>query len=1098
VSLCVVHAHLECACIEYICIVCMWCRACSICVCSEILIAVCIIIYLSLIISTEYAEVADTVKKYFKKLCKRYFNEVYLKEKEEKERTPSPDHEKAVKEFEDESESDDDSGSDSDASEFGVPKKPKQKRGKGGEKDEPIGIEASAHMWPHGPRGPVGPNGLTINSGTLENLRRLTGGVNTFPPRMPPGLPPNAPPHIQQEYYAKMQMYQRQRCMQEMMRRQQHHQQQHQQQLQQPQQQQGGGYPRYPPPGMRGIEGMSSSGPPPHGMPPHHPHHPEMYGNMMGPHNYPYPGDHMMHPYQQQHPGYRGHRPPYHNYPNNSQENYRMPPPDYNEAAKAQWYKSHRVMLSSQGEEITNDGSGIKSSLDKNIRRSSVSSEGTGVKSPLSSEVVRSPASSLPAQPSSDSNQPPIATTSAKVADQPEGGNSEKQTEILPPDSAGNEKPEVSKQATEAASATRQTAPQISVSQPQNETTAADASKQQPPQADNEAYKRGMEAAYKYHKEQQMRKKQQQQQQTPAPGYPPGYMGPEMGFSSSPQRGGKPYQHQQRMVMPENQQEYMHWQQQQEAMWRSQQMGMPTTPMGSPYPGGNPGGGMPYNNSGYPPSSMAKGMEASPDTYKQQQEYHQMQQYMMNRRYMDDMYRQHGYGHPGMHPGVNSYPYGHHHPGYSGRSPYHKSMQKPTEKGSGQPVDSPHPKSEAPGPGEEIPDYTESLRKYAMGLTGTNPATENQDAQVPKKGDTAGEDNTVSSSKEEDKTNSITDEAQVETAKTDKKDDQPPTELALSTKEENKPPESSESKTKEDEKDSAEDDNKDAASSNVTSPSSSVFPPADSTTQGGSTPDSAKPPSQPSSGGAAAQNGHNKGHYPPSMYPPQHAQQMYGGWGGGGMSHSGYGRGMYPPPPMGGRPESMEEYERYRTYHEQMMAMRHMAPPDPYNGMGMPPQGMSPYDMEQYHHYEMMQGRMGPQMGGNAPPMGGSGYPGGDQYQQRHTPSQEDMKKYLMRREQMAAMHKQMKTAYHQQQQQQQGMPYGPHASMPSDYSAGVTSPLPQAGQHNKMSAPTQQQKHPMQQGGSTMTREGTPELNNSTQEPATSEGIVAVCVHVV
>jgi len=1028
------------------------------------------------VISTEYAEVADTVKKYFKKLCKRYFNEVYLKEKEEKERTPSPDHEKAVKEFEDESESDDDSGSDSDASEFGVSKKPKQKKGKGGEKDDPTGMEMPpGAMWPQGPRGPIGPNGLTINSGTLENLRRLTGGVNTFPPRMPPGLPPNAPPHVQQEYYAKMQMYQRQRYMQEMMRRQQHHQQQQQQHQHHPQQ--GSGYPRYPAPGMPGMEGMPPSGPPSHGMPPRHPHHPEMYG--MGPPNYPYPGDHMMHPYhQQQHPGYRGHRPPYHNYPNNPQEHYRMPPPDYNEAAKAQWYKGHRGMIPPQGDEMPNDGSGIKSPLDKNVRRSSVSSEGTGVKSPLSSEV-RSPASSLPPQAPSDTSQPSIATTTAKVCNKPDDGSTEKDSEAQPPE---NEKPAP----TGEGPVTGESTPPVSASQPGSEATGADSSKQQQPQADKEAYKRGMEAAYKYHKEQQMKMKQQQQI---PPGYSPGYMRPEMGFSPPPHRGGKPHQHhQQRMMTPEHQQEYMQWQQQQEAMWRSQHMGMPTTPMG---PGGNPasaGGGPPYSNSGYLPSSKA--MEGSPDAYKQQQqEYHHMQQqYMLNRRYMDDMYRQHGYGHPGMHPGVNSHPYGHHHhPGYAGKLPHHKSMEKPTEKGSGQLANSPHQKPEAPGPDEEIPDYNDSLRKYAMGLTGNPP--ENQDAQISKKDDTAGEeDNTVSSSKEEGQKDSVSDDAQVETVKAGDKGDRPPIQ---ESNEGDKQSEPNKFKMASDEKDSTyapEDVNKDTSSGNVTSPSSSTFPAADSTTQGGSTPDPSRPSSHPSSGsGAAAQNGHNRAHYPPSMYPPQHPQHpqhMYGGWGGGGMS-PGYGRGMYPPPPMGGRPESMEEYERYRAYQEQMMAMRHMAPPDPYNGMGMPPHGMSPYEMEQYQHYEMMQGRMGPQMGGNA----SMGYPGGDQYQQqRHAPSQEDMKKYLMKREQMAAMHKQMRTAYHKQQQI--GMP--PHAS---DYTAGVTSPVPQGGQPNKMSAmPPTQQQYPAQQSDPMVTSEGTPELTDNTQEPVTSEGII-VCV---
>ena len=239
-------------------------------------------------VSTEYAEVADTVKKYFKKLCKRYFNEVYLKEKEEKERTPSPEHDKALKDLEEESESEDSSGSESDASEFGVTKKNKRnQKGKNGEKGQPEMDPSVAGMWPRGMgRGAMGPNGLTINAGTLENLQRLAPHGN-YPPRMPhhglPPLPPNAPPHVQQEYYAKLQMMQqRQRYMAEMMRRQQHH-----------QQQQRGGYPRYPP----GMEGMPPSHMQ-HGMPPR-PNHPEAYGNMMGPPgppNYPYPGDPMMRP----------------------------------------------------------------------------------------------------------------------------------------------------------------------------------------------------------------------------------------------------------------------------------------------------------------------------------------------------------------------------------------------------------------------------------------------------------------------------------------------------------------------------------------------------------------------------------------------------------------------------------------------------------------------------------------------------------------------------------------------------------------------------------------------------------------------------------
>ena len=75
----------------------------------------------------------------------------------------------------------------------------------------------------------------------------------------------------------------------------------------------------------------------------------------------------------------------------------------------------------------------------------------------------------------------------------------------------------------------------------------------------------------------------------------------------------------------------------------------------------------------------------------------------------------------------------------------------------------------------------------------------------------------------------------------------------------------------------------------------------------------------------------------------------------------------------------MEEYERYRLYHEQMMSMRQMPPQDPYHSMGMPP-GMPPYEMEQYHHYNMMQGRMG--SGPPTPHIPREGYPTeGDQQQ---------------------------------------------------------------------------------------------------------------------
>ena len=305
--------------------------------------------------------------------------------------------------------------------------------------------------------------------------------------------------------------------------------------------------------------------------------------------------------------------------------------------------------------------------------------------------------------------------------------------------------------------------------------------------------------------------------------------------------------------------------------------------------------------------------------------------------------------------------------------------------------------------------------------------------------------------------------------------------------------------------DEAKKDVSKSVSSSVTSPSSS-FPAADSTTHDGSTPDpTPNPLSRPSShpGVGAAQNGH-KGHYHPSMYPPQNA---YGGWDGMPMHHMGYNRSMYPPSPMG-RPESFEEYERYRISHEQMMAMRQQMPQqDPYHGMGMHP-GMSPYEMEQYHHYSMMQGRMG--AGPPPPQVARGGYHPGEgeqQHYQKQGLSQEEMKRYQMKQEQhMAAMQQhQMRTYHHHHQQQQQqqqqhhGSPYGPSpmgsaSSMPPDY-PGMVSPssanaASMAGaQHQKMSAPSNPQQQGMPQQPSTAMPDNSAEFNDDTQESASNKG---------
>ena len=1046
--------------------------------------------YMCSFVPTEYAEVADTVKKYFKKLCKRYFNEVYLKEKEEKERTPSPEHDKALKDLEEESESEDSSGSESDASEFGVTKKNKRnQKGKNGEKGQPEMDPSVAGMWPRGMgRGAMGPNGLTINAGTLENLQRLAPHGN-YPPRMPhhglPPLPPNAPPHVQQEYYAKLQMMQqRQRYMAEMMRRQQHH-----------QQQQRGGYPRYPP----GIEGMPPSHMQ-HGMPPR-PNHPEAYGNMMGPPgppNYPYPGDHMMRPpyHQQQHPhAYRGHYPPYHNYPNNPQEHYRMPPPDYNEAAK-DWSKGYKGMPPPQGEE---DGT-VQSPTGRKSRQTSVSSDGMGVKSPpANANTVQSSHSNSPM----DTQASAAVTTPATAAQSKDAVKSDSNSVEKDETDTGSVNQAAAKPPSEAGSTDAAT-PTTSASQSVNSEAVTSTAKQQQP--DNEAYKRGVEAAFKYHQD-QMRKKQhqhqQQQQQVPPPGYSPGHMTGDMNF------GKKPH-HQQHMLTPKQQESYMQWRQHQEAMWRSQQMGMPTPPpMGSPY-SRTPPGPM-YDSHGY---QNPEGAE-TPEAYKQQQhDYHQQmqqqqqQQYMMNRRYMEDMYRQQQrYGHPGMHAGSSPYPYGHHHPGYP-KPPYHSPMDKPNADGNPtQPTGSPHLKPDAIAPGEEIPDYTDSLRKYAMGLTGsTNKNATNVNKDMKR-------NSSVSSSKEEEKPSSEKDQEKVESCETPEasnstSDKDNETEDKKSSSEVETASADSKTKPSPEEKEgtpAAVDNTKKEANksvpSNVTSPMSS-FPAADSTTHDGSTPEhTPNPQSRPSSqpGMGAAQNGH-KGHYPPSMYPPQNA---YGGWDGMPMHHMGYNRGMYPPPPMG-RPENMEEYERYRMYQEQqMMAMRQMPPQDPYHGMGMPP-GMSPYEMEQYH-YSMMQGRMG----GGPPQMGRGGYPTEEQQQQYHKQhgiSHEEMKRYQMKQqEHQMAMQHQMRTAYHQQQQQHHhhhGSPYGPSSmgappSMPPDYpgisspSSTTASPMSASGQHQKMSVPSNQQLMQQKQQLSTPMSgaDNAAELNDDSQESSSNKG---------
>lgn len=204
----------------------------------------------------------------------------------------------------------------------------------------------------------------------------------------------------------------------------------------------------------------------------------------------------------------------------------------------------------------------------------------------------------------------------------------------------------------------------------------------------------------------------------------------------------------------------------------------------------------------------------------------------------------------------------------------------------------------------------------------------------------------------------------------------------------------------------------------------------------------------------------------------------------------------------------MEEYERYRMYHEQMMAMRQMPPQDPYHSMGMPP-GMSPYEMEQYHHYSMMQSRMGggppttPQMGRGGYPAEGDHHQQQQQHHQKHGLSHEEMKRYqaMKQHEQhMAAMQHQMRTAHHhqhhqQQQQQQQyhGTPYGPpsmgaSSSMPPEY-PGMSSPSSIATA-SRMSTPLSQGMKQQLPSTPVASNDNTTECNNDGQEmPSNTKG---------
>ena len=172
-----------------------------------------------------------------------------------------------------------------------------------------------------------------------------------------------------------------------------------------------------------------------------------------------------------------------------------MPPPDYNEAAK-DWSKGYKGMPPPQGEE---DGT-VQSPTGRKSRQTSVSSDGMGVKSPpANANTVQSSHSNSPM----DTQASAAATTPATAAQSKDAVKSDSNSVEKDETDTGSVNQAAAKPPSEAGS-TDATTPTTSASQSVNSEAVTSTAKQQQP--DNEAYKRGMEAAFKYHQD-QMRKK---------------------------------------------------------------------------------------------------------------------------------------------------------------------------------------------------------------------------------------------------------------------------------------------------------------------------------------------------------------------------------------------------------------------------------------------------------------------------------------------------------------------------------------------------------------------------------------------------------------
>ena len=148
-------------------------------------------------------------------------------------------------------------------------------------------------------------------------------------------------------------------------------------------------------------------------------------------------------------------------------------------------------MTPSQGE----DDNAMQSPTGRKSRQTSVSSDGLGVKSPLGNATAIQ---------SSHSNSPLDAAATTTATPQDKEGAKSDNTTVEKDESDAENVNHGAKPPSEAGSTDATTPTRSSVSQSTEAGT-----KQQP---DNEAYKRGVEAAYKYHQE-QLRKKQHQQQQ---------------------------------------------------------------------------------------------------------------------------------------------------------------------------------------------------------------------------------------------------------------------------------------------------------------------------------------------------------------------------------------------------------------------------------------------------------------------------------------------------------------------------------------------------------------------------------------------------------